>query len=199
MNEREGPARSCASCQAAIVDRYYALGAKLLCAPCHARVAAAADARLASGSFGAALLRGGGAALLGAVISYTFGEVTNIHNGIVAVLIGYLVGRGVAQGSKGKGGLGYQTLALGLTYLSIALTFVPETYRAAQHLPHGGLFTTLALSSFVLSRPFLISFESPLTGIIHAFALYEAWKLNRAVRLPITGPHAVNAPAAHAG
>lgn len=193
-NVAAAPARCCVSCQTAIVDRYYALGDKLLCTPCHAKVLAAVDARLASGSFGAAVLRGSGAALLGAIISYTFTAVTDIQLGLVAILVGYLVGKGVAQGSKGKGGLGYQALAIGLTYLSIVLTFLPEMYRAIHADGHAGILATMLTGVLSLFLPIIVAFKAPLSGLIYGFSLYEAWKLNRAVRLPITGPHAVNSP-----
>jgi hypothetical protein len=191
--------RSCASCQNPIVDRYYTLQDKLLCLPCHAKVVAAVDARFASGSFGAALVRGGGAALLGAVIYYGVTAITGYQLGLISVLVGYLVGKGVAQGAKGKGGLGYQALAVGLTYLSIGLTFVPELLRIANEQHHSGVGAALVGGVLVLIGPIIHATQSPLSALINGFALYEAWKLNRALTLPITGPHSVNAPPVHVG
>jgi len=46
----------------------------------------------------------------------------------------------------------------------------------------------LVLLGFALAMPFLIGFRAPLHLVIVAFALYEAWKLNRAPIFNISGP-----------
>ena len=38
----------------------------------------------------------------------------------------------------------------------------------------------------VLALPVLISIESPLTGFIYLFALYQAWSMNR--KIEVLGP-----------
>jgi hypothetical protein len=50
------------------------------------------------------------------------------------------------------------------------------------------------LLGLALAMPFLIGFQSPLHFVIVAFALYEAWKLNRMPAFTITGPYQI-APA----
>lgn len=48
-----------------------------------------------------------------------------------------------------------------------------------------------ALGFLVASMPVLIAVESPLFGLIMAFALFEAWRVNRRARPQISGPCAV--------
>lgn len=178
--------RSCVNCKQPIVDRYYTLGDKLLCVPCHAALQTALNAGSSATRYAAALLRGSVAALLGAVISYVFTRVTHIELGLVSILVGYLVGKGVAQGARNKGGPGYQALAVGLTYVAVALSYAPDILATSDGIVEGALV--------VLKQPLHNAIASPLSAVINAFALWEAWKLNRAVALPITGPHAVNPP-----
>ena len=64
-------------------------------------------------------------AIAGAVLYYAILKATNIHFGLVAVLVGYMVGSAVKKGTSGRGGLFYQFLALFLTYSSIVGFHVP--------------------------------------------------------------------------
>ncbi len=79
-----------------------------------------------------AALFGLGAAVLGSVIFYGVTALTGYELGLIGVLVGYLVGKAVRKGSGSTGGLQYQVLAIVLTYISIASTYVlgPFTRRA---------------------------------------------------------------------
>ncbi|HEX4456381.1 MAG TPA: hypothetical protein VIA18_00345 [Polyangia bacterium] len=189
-------ARSCAGCQKPIADRYFTVQGKIMCPACHGRIMAAINERFATGSFGMALLRGGLAALLGAAIFYGVTAMTGWQLGLVAVLVGYLVGKGVAQGAHHKGGFGYQALAVGLTYISVALTAVPEVLQLLDKEQHKGAVHIIGAVFLVMFSPFFMAYASPLSAVINGFALWEAWKLNRTPKLDISGPHIVNAPAA---
>ena len=184
-------ARSCAGCQKPITDRYFTVQGKIMCPACHGRIMAAINERFATGSFGMALLRGGLAALLGAAIFYGVTALTGYQLGLVAVLVGYLVGKGVAQGAHNKGGFGYQALAVGLTYISVALTALPEVAKMADEAHDQGSAHLVAAVFRVMSSPFHMAYTSPLSAVINGFALWEAWKLNRTPKLDITGPHIV--------
>ena len=186
---------TCSGCSTAIVDRYFTVKGKITCATCHGRILAAVNERLASGSFWVALLRGGLAALLGAAIYYGVTALTGYQLGLVSVLVGYLVGKGVAQGAHHKGGFGYQALAVGLTYVSVALTAVPEIVKTLGDKSHSGLVYTIVGIFLVMVSPFIRAYLSPLSAVINGFAFWEAWKLNRKPTLAISGPHVVNAPA----
>ena len=190
----KGPnVHSCVACQRPIVDRYFTVQGKILCVACHERVLASIGERFGQGSFGKALLGGSGAALLGAAIFYGVTAMTGLQLSPVSILVGYMVGKAVAKGANNKGGIGYQALAVGLTYIAVALTALPEVWKGlAQNPDHD----TLRAVTDVLFSPFIMARSSPLLLLINGFALWEAWKLNRTPQLAITGPHAVSTPAA---
>jgi hypothetical protein len=195
-------ARSCALCRAEVRDQYYALNGKTMCADCHGRL----QAELAQGSAGArffaALGWGGGAALLGAAIYYGIRVATGYELGLVAIVVGVLVGKGVARGARGRVGTGYQLLAVALTYLAIVLTYVPEIARVwseqsdAAGGPIGRAILGVVMVGLTLASPIVVGVKAPLSLVITGIALYEAWKYTKAARLVITGPHALASAAA---
>ena len=74
---------------------------------------------------------------------------------------------------------------------------VPET--TAEELPEGlpddvdPILFWLFVGIVSLAAPVLVSFESPIMGIIVLIGLWEAWRMNRKTVVPFTGPHAVGA------
>lgn len=121
--------QSCAVCQQPIASTYYAVGETILCPACVERVNAPAPGnpltRLLKATF-----FGLGAGLIGALIWYAIRRVTNYEIGLVAVLVGFMVGKAVHVGSNGKGGVGYQLLAIVLTYCCIAANYMPDIFQA---------------------------------------------------------------------
>jgi hypothetical protein len=69
------------------------------------------------------------ASVLGAAIYYGVIALFNLEIGIVAILIGFMVGAAVRAGAKGGGGRRYQILAAGLTYLSVGMAYAPVAYK----------------------------------------------------------------------
>jgi hypothetical protein len=269
-----GPA--CTVCKQPIAEEYYELGGKVICTRCRQGVEAAfrGGSRL-SRAF-KALVLGSIAAVIGALIYYAIIRMTGWNLGIVAVVIGLMVGGAVRKGSGNRGGRGYQFLALFLTYSAIALMLVPdvlealpaaakkrqaeETQKAAKALlekverdraktkakgaeaaigeaaklqkgetapspgPPGADGTTVAAKDseaekaardvaaeelpdlnrpppspprflmalvYVIvaySSPVLMAIVAPISGLIFAFALWEAWKINRRLVLVFNGP-----------
>ena len=45
-----------------------------------------------------------------------------------------------------------------------------------------------------VATPILVGFSSVIHLLILGFALFEAWRLNKRVRVTFTGPHRVGAP-----
>lgn len=226
---------SCTVCKQPLQNTYYAINGRAVCPSCRDKVALHA----AGGSFANALLLGLGAAALGAGIYFGIEALTGYEFGLVAVVVGLLVGNAVRKGSRGAGGWRYQALAIGLTYLSVVVTDSSLMVRAALQergaridstavvpFAHGTDSTSapaiadsaasaagapsiaptrvpitalLVLLGLALAMPFLIGFQAPLHFVIVAFALYEAWKLNRAPIFNISGPFQMtSAPAAPA-
>jgi hypothetical protein len=73
---------------------------------------------------------GFGAGLLGAVIWFTIRRVAHLEIGLVAILVGFMVGKAVRRGSGGRGGVGYQVLAVLITYSCIAANYMPDIVEA---------------------------------------------------------------------
>ena len=183
----------CARCRAAIAAAYYEVNGHVVCADCKEILG-----RDPAGSAPARLLRAGafglGAAILGAGLYYAILAATGYEIGLVAIAVGWLVGRGVQKGSNGAGGWAYQTLAVGLTYLAIVSTYVPFIVKSgAPASATAGHFAVgiLALIAVAAAAPFLAGVENVLGLMIIGFALYQAWKMNRRVPLAISGPYAV--------
>lgn len=85
---------------------------------------------------------------------------------------------------------------------AVAAEFRAPTDTAAQARPGrsrpGPLAFTLAFAALVMlayAAPIMIGIGSPLHLLIAAFALYEAWKLNRGAAFTVTGPYSVAARA----
>jgi hypothetical protein len=57
--------------------------------------------------------------------------IAHLEIGIVAILIGYMVGYAVRKGAGGRGGRRFQILAVALTYASVALAYAPIAVKQA--------------------------------------------------------------------
>ena len=91
------PAHACALCHQQVDGEYYALGDNLVCPACAAQVQAPATGSRAV-RVAKATLYGAGAGLLGAIIWYAIRRVTNMEIGLVAIVVGIMVGTAVRQG-----------------------------------------------------------------------------------------------------
>ena len=121
--------RKCVLCGQPIASTYYALGDQMMCPACRAQVTAPPQGS-GFGRFVKATLLGLGAGLLGAVIWYTIRRVANLEAGLVAILVGFMVGKAVHYGSAARGGRGYQVLAVLITYCCIAANYMPDIFEA---------------------------------------------------------------------
>jgi len=171
----------CLVCKRPIGGTYFEINGKVICPQCRARLDAELAAAANPARFGGALLYGAGGAALGAAIYYAIRAITGYEIGLVAIVVGILVARGVRKGARGARGRRYQVLALVLTYLSIAGTYAPYVFREVSD-PFAAVITMLA-------APIIVGVRAPLSLIIAGIALYEAWRLTRPVALKITGPY----------
>jgi hypothetical protein len=124
----------CARCEAAITAAYYEVNGHVVCAGCKSALEQAPAGSVTSRLLKAAAY-GSGAAVLGAGIYYAILAITGYEIGLVAIAVGWLVGRGVQKGSNGAGGWAFQTLAVALTYLAIVSTYVPFIVKSAMEKP----------------------------------------------------------------
>ena len=218
--ERDSSASSltCAACNQAIATSYYEVNGNVTCQRCRNQIMAGWSRGSSGGRFAKALALGFGAAVIGAGIYFGIAALTGYEFGLVAIVVGVLVGGAVRKGSNGRGGRRYQMLAVFLTYTAVVVTdssliarelkkewgaqpaspaatagVNASTEAAPGTPPRPGLFA-LALGlaliiALAYAAPIMIGITSPLHLLIAGFALYEAWKLNRGVALQVTGPY----------
>ena len=122
--ERDGSASSltCAACSQAIATSYYEVNGNVTCQRCRNQVMAGWNRGSSGGRFARALGLGFGAAVVGAGIYFGIAALTGYEFGLVAIVVGVLVGGAVRKGSNGRGGRRYQLLAMFLTYTAVVVT-----------------------------------------------------------------------------
>ena len=126
----EGP--SCGVCKRPIDDMYYEINGKVFCATCRQRIEAAFRGGSRLARVIKALVFGSVAAIAGAVLYYAIIRITGCNIGLVAVVVGFMVGGAVRKGTGNRGGLFYQFLALFLAYMAIGLMNFPADRRIDQ-------------------------------------------------------------------
>ncbi|HJT25661.1 MAG TPA: TraR/DksA C4-type zinc finger protein, partial [bacterium] len=121
----KSPSLSCESCGKGIDEYYFEVNTKTFCMECKRKVEALFKGGSRVKRFLKASLAGGLAALLGFGVYYGIEKTTGYEFGLVAILVGFMVGAAVRWASNGFGGWPYQLLAMFLTYNAIVLTYVP--------------------------------------------------------------------------
>jgi len=219
--ERDGAVSgaSCAACGQPIATSYYEVNGSVTCQRCRNQIMAAWNRGSSGGRFARALGLGFGAAVLGAGIYFGIAALTGYEFGLVAIVVGVLVGGAVRKGSNGRGGWRYQLLAMFLTYTAVVVTdssliarelknewraqaassaaapagVNASTDAALGTSPRPGplmvAFGLALIIALAYAAPIMIGITSPLHLLIAGFALYEAWKLNRGVALQVAGPY----------
>jgi hypothetical protein len=157
-----------------------------------------------------AVIYGVGAALAGCIL-YAIPLAMGFQIGIVALVVGYMVGKAIRHASYGTGGRAQQVLAVVLTYLAISASIVPALVfmgvkqgaaRAAQKkppevqpvkpLPSAGKMAA-GVALLVVISPFLQLKSSPVGGLISLFILFiglqRAWVLTARHEIIVTGPY----------
>jgi hypothetical protein len=182
-----GAVLKCALCQQEMTHgEYFQINDRSFCPDCRSAVIAAEGAGGSGGRLVRALGLGSLAAVIGAGLYFGVAAATGYEFGLVAIVVGFLVGEGVRRGSQGRGGAAYQAMAMLLTYGAIVATYVPGMLRGLEAA--GKELNGLTICVLALASPFLAGVENIMGLLIIGFALYEAWKLNRRVRLRIAGP-----------
>jgi hypothetical protein len=115
----------CAECRGPIVDTYYEADHSVICAACHTRLTAAPSAQPDSPRFARAVAFGILGALAAAAGYVALLATTGRELTALVLLVGLVVGKAVRTGSGTRGGRRFQWLAVALTYLAIATTYVP--------------------------------------------------------------------------
>jgi hypothetical protein len=209
----------CAGCQQPIVDRYYHAQGVTVCEACANRIRDGQQAPPPTSLLRAALF-GAGAGLAGCALYATVAIVTGLEIGLIAILVGFMVGKAVRHGSNGLGGRPQQILAVVLTYFSITTSYIPvfinhaiknppkaeqsATGKGSSQRPESttpppksvtGVIVILLL--IAAAAPFLSlgsGFGAFLSLVIIFFGLHKAWALTGRTDLLIMGPYDLNAP-----
>jgi hypothetical protein len=201
--EQSGPL-VCRSCQRGIVADYFKANDVAFCPRCHDEI----QRQAAQGTQGAMLraaLFGFGGALLGAALYYFIMVVAEIELGIIAIVVGILVGKGVRRGAGLHRHWFYPAVGIALSYLAIVSTYVPDVLDAmnAQTLApleeggsadpplspelNGRTLAVAFLAALFVPVLRLVNFE--LMGpIILAISLWEGWRYARAPKVEFSGP-----------
>jgi hypothetical protein len=137
---------TCSRCGRTIADSYFHLGQKAFCSSCKATIERAYGASLTPTSFVKALVFGLGAAIAGAIIYYGVIAITDFEIGIVAILIGYIVGYAIRKATGGAGARRYQILGAGLTYFAVALAYLPLAMKGVAEGRKTGAVSTHAVA-----------------------------------------------------
>jgi hypothetical protein len=208
-------AQRCAGCQGPIAESYYQASGRVVCPACAARIQQVQQHAPAF-SFPRSLLFGGAAALAGCAIYAIVAIATGMEIGLIAILVGVMVGKAIRRASGGFGGRQQQILAVALTYFSIATSYIPvimwdlahkskiesaqtaKSGSAANQQPDSGEQmpagkAILYLLAIGAAAPFL-SLTSGVSGLISLFIIFiglkQAWRLTGRSEVPLMGPYA---------
>ncbi len=215
------PSFSCFFCSAELVSGYFTVNGDSACANCSQGMRARVEGGSPIKRVLLAVVAGAGAALGGTLLYYAILALTGYEFGLIAIAVGFGVGTAVKWGADGRGGRGYQALAMVLTYLSIVSAYAPMVFTeiqkssASQQQPApasdapaaitpaavptaesdvtlaGFLLGLLAIAALICAMPFLAGLQNFMGIIIIGIGLFEAWKLNRKTTLTFTGPHTI--------
>ncbi len=113
---------TCAVCKQPVKTTYFEINGHVTCQRCRGTVMAAWNRGSPGARFAKALAFGAGAAALGAALYFGIEALTGYEFGLVAIVVGLMVGGAVRKGSNRRGGWRYQALAMFLTYSAVAAT-----------------------------------------------------------------------------
>jgi len=114
----------CVICAKPIGETYFHANGKTVCPTCAKAVEAGTSAP-PHHTLLKAFFYGLGTAIVGSLLWATITIVTNYQLSLIAILIGFMVGKSVRYASQGLGGRPQQILAVVLTYFSITTSVIP--------------------------------------------------------------------------
>ncbi len=184
---------ACARCGQPIDSTYHEINGAVICPACRAALEAEAATGSGSGRLARALVYGLGGAVVGAGLYYAVVAITGYEIGLIAIAVGWLVGRAVQLGSRSRGGWLYQGLAVVLTYLAIVATYARYVLQFRGDATIDAA-TAMAMAVTAVAAPFLAGMDNLIGILIIGFALYQAWRMNARTPLVFTGPYTLGAP-----
>ena len=116
---------SCSVCHRPLPDTYFVANGQIVCESCRRGVEEEWNRGGVAGRLGKAIGLGVVAMIGCSLLWYVVLKLTDSQWGILAVVVGLVVGGAVRKGSHGRGGWRYQALAIFLTYTAIVTSYVP--------------------------------------------------------------------------
>src|SRR5688572_15401702 len=139
---QEGPV-TCSRCATPLTE-YWTVDGEVMCEKCMDEVHAEKNSATGTGGrVGKAIGLGFLAMLVGAAIWAGVAFATDREFALIAILLGWMVGKAVFFGSEKRGGAGYQLLAVVLTYVGIGAGMAP--YQAAALLNDPAIMDSLKI------------------------------------------------------
>ena len=131
-----------------------------------------------------AVLFGLGAAILASVLYAAFTVISRLEFGIVAVAVGYMVGKAMMLGANGHGSRNLQIASAILTYLSVSFASVPELlwtlHKRGMDVGHVTPHVLFILTRYGLISPFM-GLTHGINGVLGLVILFigirAAWRL----------------------
>lgn len=187
----DGGGRVCVACKQIIPGDYFQANGNTVCAGCAERIRT--NQQAAPGSLARAALFGTGAALAGSAIYAAVGIFLHLEIGLIAILIGYMVGKSIRYASGG--GRSQQILAVLLTYFSITSAFIWTILYTTLEPGHSIDWSRamIPILKLLIAAPFLSLFQGSLSALISLVIIFvglrQAWHLTAQSRIAFTGPH----------
>jgi hypothetical protein len=123
----------CVVCKQPAGNTYFHARGHVVCPACAGRIQSAQQTAPAP-SLGRAFVYGAGAALGGCLLYAAVSILTGLEIGLIAIVVGVMVGKAMRHGSRGVGGRPLQILAVILTYFAITTSYIPVIlYKVAKN------------------------------------------------------------------
>ena len=212
-----GTGPQCLACKQHIAKTYYHAQGHMVCEACAQRIQSGQQKPLVT-SLGRAALYGLGAALAGCTLYALVAILTGLEVGLIAILVGYMVGRAVRHGSGGLGGRPQQIMAVVLTYFAITTSYLPvfvyqsiknpssvqqarqtDTPQCRSRSPRCRFAQAIVMLILIFAAAPFLSLTQGLGALITLFIIFiglqRAWRLTARSEILIMGPYELESAA----
>lgn len=183
----------CANCSKPIENTYWQANGQNVCGDCaellrNANLKATRAGLLKGAAYGL------GAAICCSFVYAAIIIITDYDLALIAIAVGWLIGKATRIGTQGVGGRAVQVIAVIATYISISgtLYFHLVYSMAKEGKPLSGVLTHMLFFALSMGRPFFELSEGfgGIIGIaILFFGLQQAWQQTRAFEVAVAGPY----------
>jgi hypothetical protein len=207
-----GPA--CVACKQPVGSTYYHAQGATVCELCAQKIQSGQQAPPPL-SLARAVLYGSGAALAGCILYALVAIIFKLELGLIAIVVGVMVGKAIRHASKGMGGRPQQILAVVLTYFAITTSYLvvfmyhqvtnPTAGQQRAAAAKGGTAPPVAESKppsigaaimllllIAAAAPFL-ALTQGLSALLSLFIIFiglqRAWKLTGRSDILVMGPY----------